>query len=134
MRKTSSSRQPRGLAVHRDRVHNRIQGSCPSAVEILLTTFCCGQEGKKAVHSIPREPLWQVLAGIGGVGPLVQCLSQAVQGTYADSMQTCMKTVLASLRKMAARSSAHAQQVSDRVAQPVLSCLAYILMHLWATW
>ena len=99
-----------------------------------VTTFCCGEEGKKAVHSIPREPLWQVLAGIGGVGPLVQGLSQAVQGTYADSMQTCMKTVLASLRKMAARSCAHAQQVSDRVAQPVLSCLAYILMHLWATW
>ena len=45
-----------------------------------------------------------------------------------------LMTVLASQRKMAARSSFHAQRVSKRVVQLALSYLAYILMHLRATW
>ena len=41
--------------------------------------FCCFVDFRKAFDSIPRERMWQVLAGLGPEGPLLQCL----QSMYA---------------------------------------------------
>ena len=49
--------------------------------------FCCFVDFKKAFDSIPREQLWQVLAEIGVVGPLLQCL----QSMYAQD-SACVLT------------------------------------------
>ena len=83
--------------------------------------FCCFVGFKKAFDSIPWKRLWQVLVGRAPV--------------MFNACKACMLTiVLASSRKMAARTSSHAQQVSNRVVQLALSYLAYFLMHLRATW
>ena len=49
--------------------------------------FCCFVDFKKAFDSIPRERMWQVLAGLGLEGPLLQCL----QSMYAQD-SACVLT------------------------------------------
>ena len=49
--------------------------------------FCCFVDIKKALDSIPREHMWQVLAGLGLEGPLLQCL----QSMYAQD-SACVLT------------------------------------------
>ena len=49
--------------------------------------FCCFVDFKKAFDSIPRERMWQILAGLGLEGPLLQCL----QSMYAQD-SACVLT------------------------------------------
>jgi hypothetical protein len=63
--------------------------------------YCCFVDFKKAFDTVPREVLWQVLAGLGVEGRFLQCLqAMYAKGTVRITTQVKVSLPISSANKV----------------------------------